>query len=232
MAKDGPEGKGRPKLPQSEWKSSRHYEGNTLFVRKSWYCARQPSQKGPRLILEVIQVIQDIQDIQDSGGSVQAVQWSSESTGRLLQDILPDSWCTAWFQYLPEPFLFSRQCAVCSRQCAGLHMLSMHWAGMVFNNNNTKRRHIRGHKRKETSQVTVEESSPKRIFSWNHVFSVFVCLQNKYFHKTMISVYLLVHQNKYLTRFSVYFVVHQNVYILANNSFWWTLLYILLECKE
>ena len=66
----------------------------------------------------------------------------------------------------------------------------------------------------------VEESSPKRIFSRNHVFSVFVGLQNKYFNETMDSVYLFVHQNKYLTRFSVSFVVHQNVYILANNSFW------------
>ena len=41
----------------------------------------------------------------------------------------------------------------------------------------------------------------------------------------MVSVYLLVHQNKYLTRFSVYFVVHQNEFVLANNLFWWTLLY-------
>ena len=58
------------------------------------------------------------------------------------------------------------------------------------------------------------------------VFSVFVGLQKEYFNKTMVSVYLLVHQNKYMTRFSVYFVVHQNEFVLANNLFWWTLLYM------
>ena len=33
----------------------------------------------------------------------------------------------------------------------------------------------------------------------NHVFSVLVGLQNKYINETMVSVYLLVHQNKYFT---------------------------------
>ena len=65
----------------------------------------------------------------------------------------------------------------------------------------------------------IEESSPKQIFLQNHVFSVFVGLQNDYFNKTMVSVYLLVHQNKYLTRVSVYFVVYKNKFVLANNAF-------------
>ena len=53
----------------------------------------------------------------------------------------------------------------------------------------------------------VEKSSPKRLFSWNNVFSVFVDFQIKYFNETMVSVYLLVHQKEYLTWFSVNFFV-------------------------
>ena len=32
----------------------------------------------------------------------------------------------------------------------------------------------------------------------------------------MVSVYLLVHQNEYLTRVSIYFVVQQNEFVLVN----------------
>ena len=62
----------------------------------------------------------------------------------------------------------------------------------------------------------VEESSPIQNFC-ETMFSVHLLVHlNLYFNENIVLVYLLVHQNKFLTLFSVFFLVHQFFFFFSN----------------